>query len=108
MNHVPSPDSGHADNNRVLNAINGDHGPNGTFNKVNGINGSPNPLSPVTDSPNTPVSNFAPDVKIDIDYHEQESDARNEPIPIKPIDPIAKSENASTVPQIGTPVDPGV
>jgi bromodomain-containing factor 1 len=106
MNHVPSPDSGHADSNRVLNAINGDHGPDGIFNKVNGFNGSPNPLSPVTDSPNTPVSSFTPDVKIDIDYNEQESDVRHEPIPIKPIDLIAKSENASTVPQIGTPVDP--
>jgi hypothetical protein len=38
---------------------------------------------PAADSPATPVSNTAvPDVKIDIDYQEQESDARNEPLPI--------------------------
>ncbi|KAF9042100.1 hypothetical protein BJ165DRAFT_1485608 [Panaeolus papilionaceus] len=39
------------------------------------------------DSPATPVSNVAaPDVKIDMDYQEQESDARHEPFPIKLID----------------------
>ncbi|KAF8641126.1 hypothetical protein AX17_000768 [Amanita inopinata Kibby_2008] len=95
MNHAsPSLDSRHAVNILVADAINGDQTPELT------VNGS------INDSPNTPVSNFAPDVKIDIDYQEPESDARNEPLPIKPIEPITKPDNASTVPQVGTPVDP--
>lgn len=106
MNDAPSLDSSHTDSNPVLDAINGDHGLNGTFHTVNDIGANSNPLTPATDSPDTPVSNFVPDVKIDIDYHEQESDARNEPVPINPIDFISKSEDASTVAQIGTPVNP--
>ncbi|KAG5719332.1 hypothetical protein E4T56_gene13287 [Termitomyces sp. T112] len=64
--------------------------------------------SPPVESPATPISNMvAPDVKIDIDYQEQESDARHEPIPIKQLDSIEKPANASsTVPQVGTPLDP--
>ncbi|KAG6902811.1 hypothetical protein C0995_011298 [Termitomyces sp. Mi166 len=64
--------------------------------------------SPPVESPATPISNMvAPDVKIDIDYQEQESDARHEPMPIKQLDSIEKSADASsTVPQIGTPLDP--
>ncbi|KAG6837117.1 hypothetical protein H0H93_014423 [Arthromyces matolae] len=43
-------------------------------------------------SPATPISTVdAPDVKIDIDYPEQESDARHEPLPIKPLDSIEKT-----------------
>jgi bromodomain-containing factor 1 len=45
--------------------------------------------SPAADSPATPVSTApAPDVKIDLDYPEQESDVRNEPIDIKHIAPF--------------------
>ena len=96
-------------------AINGDQMPllavsnsdNGTFPAL-GPCAFSNPLSPATVSPNTPVSAFAPDVKIDIDYTEQESDARSEPIPLKPIDTVPKLDDASTVPQVGTPVDPGM
>jgi bromodomain-containing factor 1 len=41
--------------------------------------------SPVVESPATPFSDTAaPDVKIDIDYQDQESDARHEPLPPKP------------------------
>ncbi|KAH6917622.1 hypothetical protein BKA70DRAFT_1215831 [Coprinopsis sp. MPI-PUGE-AT-0042] len=55
---------------------------------VNGLNGNGNALSPAADSPATPVSSVpAPDVKIDLDYPEQESDVRNEPMDVKPIDP---------------------
>ncbi|PFH50751.1 hypothetical protein AMATHDRAFT_47670 [Amanita thiersii Skay4041] len=115
MNHAsPSLDSGHADKIHVADNINGDQTPELTVNgSVNGISNAPNGThglsdanSPATESPNTPVSNFAPDVKIDIDYPEQESDARNEPMPIKHIEPVTKSDNTSTVPQVGTPVDP--
>ena len=97
-------------------AINGDQMPllavsnsdNGTFPAPSACALS-NPLSPATDSPNTPVSTLeVPDVKIDIDYTEQESDARNEPIPVKPIETAPKPDDASTVPQVGTPVDPGM
>jgi len=50
--------------------------------------------SPATDSPTTPVSNsVAPDVKIDMDFQEQESDVRHEPLPIKPIDTIDKNDD---------------
>jgi hypothetical protein len=49
--------------------------------------------SPATDSPPTPVSNsVVPDVKIDMDFQEQESDVRHEPLPIKPIDAIDKND----------------
>ncbi|KAF8168327.1 hypothetical protein B0H34DRAFT_670517 [Crassisporium funariophilum] len=95
-------------------AINGDktpllavsHGHNGISAKLNG-NASYNHPSPATDSPATPVSySAAPDVKIDMDYQEQESDVRHEPLPIKAIDSLDKRDNASIVPQVGTPVDP--
>jgi hypothetical protein len=50
--------------------------------------------SPPTDSPTTPVSNsVAPDIKIDMDFQEQESDVRHEPLPIKPIDAIDKNDD---------------
>ncbi|KAF5337245.1 hypothetical protein D9611_003243 [Ephemerocybe angulata] len=49
------------------------------------INGA-DAYSPAADSPATPISTVpAPDVKIDLDYPEQESDVRNEPVDIKPI-----------------------
>lgn len=57
------------------------------------------PDSPAVDSVATPVNNsLVPDVKIDVDYNEQESDARHEPAPIK----LDKLENASIVPQSDT------
>lgn len=109
MNHAQVP--GH-DHNRVHDApnddrtpeltVNGDNSSN-TSNTNNNINGFP---SPALDSPTTPISNaIVPDVKIDIDYQEQESDARHEPMPIKSIDPVDKIDDASTVPQVGTPID---
>ena len=50
--------------------------------------------SPATESPTTPVSNsVAPDVKIDMDFQEQESDVRHEPLPIKSIDTIDKNDD---------------
>ncbi|KAL0950884.1 hypothetical protein HGRIS_007643 [Hohenbuehelia grisea] len=86
-------------------SLNGVH--NGDKHVVlNGINtNGHNPLdSPALDSPATPVeSRDPPDVKIDTDYHEQESDVRHEPCPVKFIEP---TENASVVPQVGTPMDP--
>jgi hypothetical protein len=49
--------------------------------------------SPASISPTTPVSiSVAPDVKIDMDFQEQESDVRHEPLPIKPIDVIDKND----------------
>ncbi len=57
------------------------------------------PDSPAVDSVATPVNNsLVPDVKIDVDYNEQESDARHEPAPIK----LDKLDNASIVPQLDT------
>lgn len=41
---------------------------------------------------------------IDMDHPENESDARHEPLPIKTMD----LDDASIVPQVGTPVDPGI
>lgn len=60
--------------------------------------------SPAIDSPATPVNDApAPAVKIDVHYHDQdESDVRHEPVDMK-IDVV---EDASTVPQVATPVDP--
>ncbi|KAI0670108.1 Bromodomain-containing protein [Trametes maxima] len=69
------------------------------------LNGSlPDPVSapdsPAVDSVATPVNNsLVSDIKIDVDFTEQESDARHEPVPIK-------AEDASVVPQVGTPADP--
>lgn len=61
--------------------------------------------SPAIDSPATPVNDSpAPAVKIDLQYADQEeSDVRHEPVDMK-IDVV---EDASTVPQVATPVDPG-
>ncbi|KAI0932453.1 hypothetical protein AcW2_001080 [Taiwanofungus camphoratus] len=67
------------------------------------INGNSNPDSPAVDSPATPVDNTpAVDVKIDVDYIDHESDARHEPVSIK----VDKAEDASVLPQVGTPADP--
>ncbi|THV05961.1 Bromodomain-containing protein [Dendrothele bispora CBS 962.96] len=53
-------------------------------------------------SPPTPVSNIpVSDMKIDVDYEQQESDARSEPLPPRP-----DLHDASVVPQLGSPVDP--
>ena len=52
-----------------------------------------NGYSPVTESPTTPESiSVAPDVKIDMDFQEQESDVRHEPLPIKSIDTIDNND----------------
>nr|VWO96631.1 Histone acetyltransferase [Ganoderma boninense] len=62
------------------------------------------PDSPAVDSVATPVNNsLVPDVKIHVDYNEQESDARHEPAPIK----LNKLDNASIIPQLDTPPAPG-
>ncbi|KAI0757215.1 Bromodomain-containing protein [Daedaleopsis nitida] len=62
------------------------------------------PDSPAVDSVATPVNNsLVPDIKIDVDYQDQDSDVRHEPPPLK----LDTLENASIVPQISTPVDPG-
>ncbi|KAI9057179.1 Bromodomain-containing protein [Trametes sanguinea] len=72
------------------------------------LNGShPDPISapdsPAVDSVATPVNNsLVSDIKIDVDFTEQESDARHEPVPPK----LDKVEDASVVPQISTPADP--
>ncbi|KZT74817.1 Bromodomain-containing protein [Daedalea quercina L-15889] len=71
---------------------------------ANGINGhAASPDSIAADSPATPVDNStSPDIKIDVDYVERESDARNEPIQMK-VDAV---EDASVLPQAGSPPDP--
>jgi len=107
-------DHGHTTLNGAHDGINGDKTPvlvvhdgdNGISAKING-NSLYNLPSPATDSPATPTSSTAaPDVKIDLDHFEQESDVRHEPLPIKGIDTVAARDNASTVPQVGTPIDP--
>ncbi|KJA25957.1 hypothetical protein HYPSUDRAFT_52717 [Hypholoma sublateritium FD-334 SS-4] len=62
--------------------------------------------SPATDSPKTPVDILlAPDVKIDMDYQEQESDVRHEPLPVKQLDHHDKFDaDPGTLP-IPTPPD---
>ena len=51
--------------------------------------------SPATESPTTPISNsVVPDVKIDMDFQEQESDVRHEPLPVKSIDTIDKNDQS--------------
>ncbi|OCH96602.1 Bromodomain-containing protein [Obba rivulosa] len=61
------------------------------------------PDSPAANSPATPVNTaMAADIKIDTDYTERESDVRHEPIPVK-LDTV---EDASVLPQVGTPLDP--
>ncbi len=62
------------------------------------------PDSPAVDSVATPVNNsLVPDIKIDVDYPEQESDARHEPAPLR----LGKLDSVSVVPQVGSPADPG-
>ncbi|KAJ3794041.1 Bromodomain-containing protein [Lentinula aff. detonsa] len=64
--------------------------------------------TPIPASPSTPVSNeISPDVKIDVDYEDQESDARNEPLPVETIHPGENEtlKDVSTVPEIGTDLD---
>ncbi|KAF8971566.1 Bromodomain-containing protein [Flammula alnicola] len=108
MNHAQhAPES-------ALTIPNGDNiSPAAVHSVLNGIsakvfqNALDNHPSPATDSPATPIDiALAPDVKIDMDYQEQESDVRHEPLPIKAIDHLDKLDNASTVPQVGTPLDP--
>ncbi|RDX56080.1 Bromodomain-containing protein [Lentinus brumalis] len=61
------------------------------------------PDSPAVDSVATPVNNsLVPDIKIDVDYPEQESDARHEPAPLR----LGKLDSVSVVPQVGSPADP--
>lgn len=62
------------------------------------------PDSPTVDSAATPVNHslLTDDIKIDVDFTEQESDARHEPAPLK----LEKLDALSTVPQLSTPVDP--
>ena len=61
--------------------------------------------SPAIDSPATPVDNTpTSDIKIDVEPIEHaESDVRHDPYPVR----VDKLDNASTVPQVATPVDPG-
>ena len=72
------------------------NGLNGISAKVY-LSANDNHPSPATDSPATPLDSFAPDVTIDIDYQEQESDVRHEPLPVKHLDPIDKLDDASTL-----------
>ncbi|GLB36381.1 putative transcription factor [Lyophyllum shimeji] len=112
MNSASSSlDPGHAVPAVVTNGVHDHPTPdlvaNGDLKHVNGDQSHQHAASPTAESPATPISNMvAPDVKIDIDYQEQESDARHEPMPIKQLDAIEKPDTASTIPQVGTPVDP--
>ncbi|KAF8649828.1 hypothetical protein AX16_005593 [Volvariella volvacea WC 439] len=95
-------DAVHNSDNTRLGTVNGASGTQSP--PITNGNSALNPASPAADSPATPVSNtVVPDVKID--YQEQESDVRHEPVPIKSIDSIDKIDNASTIPQIGSPAD---
>jgi hypothetical protein len=108
MSHAHS--TGHTTPNGGHDAINGDN--ESLLAVHNGINGISTTInnhslhnlpSPATDSPVTPVdASVAPDVKIDMDYNEQESDVRHEPLPVKHVE-----DTLSVSPQVGTPVDPG-
>lgn len=102
---------GHAAFNGAHVPINGDQTPHLTVNggvkssseKCNGVLAH-NSTSPSADSPTTPISVTAsPDVKIDIDYQEQESDVRHEPLQIKPIDRVDKLDGGSFISQVETP-----
>lgn len=83
---------------------------NGFDSAINGVhttsNGVPDsaPDSPAIDSPATPIDNsLSSDVKIDVQLNDhEESDVRHEAYPMK----VDKLDNASTVPQVATPVDP--
>ncbi|KAF8898359.1 Bromodomain-containing protein [Infundibulicybe gibba] len=113
MNDVLSTrDPGHADQ-----PIGGDV-PNGVHDTELIINGGVNGHKPPSDgdgtnspsaSPSTPISTvILADVKIDIDHQEQESDVRHEPLPLKTIDAPASVDDASVVPEPGTPLDPSM
>ncbi|RXW24743.1 hypothetical protein EST38_g1124 [Candolleomyces aberdarensis] len=106
-------DPGHAPPNGVHAhaAINGDQPSELAAKPAIKLNGDAgySALSPAADSPATPVSTApAPDVKIDIDYPEQESDVRNEPVEIKPIVPVGHLQDMSVVSQTASheiPID---
>lgn len=57
-------------------------------------------------SPATPISPAAAlDVKIDINYQEQESDARHEPMPIRSLEPIQKPHVVPIISHTEPPTD---
>lgn len=59
------------------------------------------------ESPATPIDNSTTaDIKIDVDVPSTDSDLRSEPVPMK-VDEIEQVRDASTVPQLDTPVDAG-
>ncbi|KAF5368460.1 hypothetical protein D9758_002376 [Tetrapyrgos nigripes] len=75
--------------------LNGDHTPTTVVNGIDDPADSPH-------SPPTPISNdTAVDMKIDVEFQEQESDARSEPLPPRP-----DQHDASVIPEVGSPVDP--
>ncbi len=78
-------------------------------NGVNNINGISSPESVAVDSPATPIDNSTTtDIKIDVEYTERESDVRHEPVAMKlDVKSDTPVEDASVLPQVGTPVDPG-
>lgn len=86
--HAPiMQDPGHAAPNGVHAAISPELAASPAINGVDAYSAH----SPAADSPATPVSTVpAPDVKIDLDYPEQESDVRNEPVDIKHIAPYGQ------------------
>jgi hypothetical protein len=109
-----SQTAGHILLNGAHDTINGEKGPLlAVHNGINGISATVNGNSlhklpsPAADSPATPVPTSAlPDVKIDMDYQEQESDVRHEPLPVKNID--YKSDPIPNVPLVETPLDPSM
>ena len=65
------------------------------------------PDSPAIDSPATPVDNSTiVDIKIDVDIPPADSDLRSEPVQMN-VDELDQVRDASTVPQLDTPQDPG-
>jgi hypothetical protein len=108
-----SQTAGHILLNGAHDAINGEKGSLlAVHNGINGISATLNGHSlhnlpsPAADSPATPVSTSAADVKIDMDYQEQESDVRHEPLPVKNLD--YNGDPISNAPQVETPIDPGM
>jgi len=86
-------------------ALTNGHNAAAVHSNLNGlVNGAINGNDAQSESPTTPVSNnlTASDAKIDMDCQEPESDVRHEPM----LNKIDRSENASIVPQVGTPLDP--
>lgn len=76
---------------------------NGIHLNGHSVTSSPPAATQPPDSPATPVDDStSPHIKIDVDYNEAESDLRHEPIPVK----VDQLRSASTVPQVGSPVDP--